>query len=58
VQNADSSECDRQNEEAKQRFRRLLEMIDKSEPGLVRTPIPLGVDEDGQPLVAIAWRKP
>jgi hypothetical protein len=54
----ESTDVDRQNEEAKQRFRRLLELMDKSSPGLVRTPIPLGVDEDGQPLVAIAWRKP
>jgi len=50
------------SEEGKQATARLnhfLDNMDKTMPeGEVRTPIPLGVDENGEPFGIIVWSKP
>ena len=56
-------DIDWNSEEGKQATERLnsvLRHIDNSaaEEGLVRTVIPLGEDENGQPFGIIAWGKP
>jgi hypothetical protein len=35
---------------------RFLAVMDKAAPGSVRTAIPLGIDEDGEPFGLICWR--
>ena len=62
MQDADSRNIDWNSEEGKQateRLNRFLEHIDKTAPeGCVRTAVPLGTDESGEPFGIITWRKP
>lgn len=61
VQNPDGSDFDWNSEEGKQataRLDRFLEHVDKTAPeGYVRTAVPLGIGEDGEPFGFIVWRK-
>jgi hypothetical protein len=58
----DPEQIDWNSEEGKQataRLDSLLRHIDKSVPeGAVRTAVPLGKDENGEPFGFIVWRKP
>ncbi len=58
----DKDNFDWNSEEGKQataRLDSLLRHIDKSAPeGAVRTAVPLGTDENGEPFGVIVWRKP
>jgi hypothetical protein len=49
-----------EGKEANERLNSLLAHIDKvaAREGQVRTPIPLGKDESGEPFGIIVWRKP
>jgi len=49
-----------EGKQATERLNSVLRHIDNSaaEEGLVRTVIPLGEDENGQPFGIIAWGKP
>lgn len=62
MQENGSAEFDWNSEEGKQATQRLksfLRHIDKSVPeGSVRTAVPLGTDENGEPFGIIVWRKP
>jgi hypothetical protein len=47
-----------EGKQATARLNNFIRNIDKSVPeGHVRTPIPLGVDENGEPLWMIVWGK-
>ena len=35
---------------------RFLRMVDASQPGTERQTVPLGIDDDGKPIVAVCWR--
>jgi hypothetical protein len=49
-----------EGKEANERLKNLLACIDKvaALEGQVRTPVPLGTDENGEPFGIIVWRKP
>lgn len=59
---ADAENIDWSSAEGKQATERLksfLANMDKSAPeGAVRTAVPLGTDENGEPFGVIVWRKP
>jgi hypothetical protein len=48
-----------EGKQATERLNNFIRNIDKSVPeGHVRTAVPLGVDESGEPFGIIVWRKP
>jgi hypothetical protein len=58
----DDPNFDWNSDEGKQatvRLNSFVQHIDKSmQEGFVRTAVPLGTDENGEPFGMIAWRKP
>ncbi len=63
MQDTDSKDIDWSSDEGKQataRLNHLLKHIDKSaaQDGLVRTAVPLGTDENGEPFGLFVWSKP
>jgi hypothetical protein len=62
MQETDSKDINWSGDQGKQataRLNRFLEHIDKTAPeGYVRTAVPLGTDENGEPFGIITWGKP
>ena len=62
MQDTDSRDIDWNSDEGKQATERLnhfLKHIDKTAPeGYVRTAVPHGTDENGEPFGFVVWRKP